>query len=164
MLRSRRFHAVIMVALLAAPVFLFGDRALAIQDSEDKVWFGPIGIGVGQGARVFTRLATGGSAMGVRRADLQPARRGGAGAQFQVAPGAIGSFGSTSRRQRIPHRPVGPPDNAGRDCGIQSAAGSARQVCRDAEVYSQLTGHTSLLLGGPDCCRRLSRHAAGFRS
>ena len=52
MLRSRRIHALAFLALLATPLFLFGDRALAIQDSEDKVWFGPVGITPGERAVV----------------------------------------------------------------------------------------------------------------
>lgn len=43
MRRSRWNHAVLLVALLAAALFLFTHRAVAIQDSEDKVWFGPAG-------------------------------------------------------------------------------------------------------------------------
>ena len=31
---------------------MFGDRVLAIQDSEDKVWFGPVGITPGERALV----------------------------------------------------------------------------------------------------------------
>ena len=52
MLRSRRTHALAVLALLATPLFLFGDRALAIQDPEDKVWFGPVGITPGERALV----------------------------------------------------------------------------------------------------------------
>ena len=52
MLRSRRTHTLAFLALLATPLFLFGDRALAIQDSEDKVWFGPVGITPGERALV----------------------------------------------------------------------------------------------------------------
>jgi hypothetical protein len=52
MLRSRWIHTAVMVTLLATPLFLFGDRALAIQDSEDKVLFGPFGIATGQCALV----------------------------------------------------------------------------------------------------------------
>jgi hypothetical protein len=36
MLRSRRIQIVAVVALLATPLFLFSDHALAIQDSEDN--------------------------------------------------------------------------------------------------------------------------------
>jgi hypothetical protein len=52
MLRSRWIHGAVLVALLATPLFLFSHRALAVQDSEDKVWFGPIGITPGQRALV----------------------------------------------------------------------------------------------------------------
>ena len=41
--------AVLGVALFR---FLDGDRAVAIQDSEDQVWFGPIGITPGERALV----------------------------------------------------------------------------------------------------------------
>ena len=51
MLRSRRTHALLFLAL-SVPFFTFGDRVLAIQDSEDKVWFGPVGITPGERAVV----------------------------------------------------------------------------------------------------------------
>ena len=52
MFRSRHICTVVVIALLATPLFLFSDRALAIQDSEDKVWFGPVGITPGERALV----------------------------------------------------------------------------------------------------------------
>ena len=52
MLRGRRMLPLVMLALVAIPLFVFGDRALAIQDSEDKVWFGPVGIAPGERALV----------------------------------------------------------------------------------------------------------------
>ncbi len=42
MLPSRLVHSVVVVALLATPLFLFGHRAHALQDAEDKVAFGPL--------------------------------------------------------------------------------------------------------------------------
>jgi len=51
MLRSRRTQALLALAL-SVPFFMFGDRVLAIQDSEDKVWFGPVGITPGERALV----------------------------------------------------------------------------------------------------------------
>ena len=51
MIRSRRTHALLALAL-SVPFFMFGDRVLAIQDSEDKVWFGPVGITPGERALV----------------------------------------------------------------------------------------------------------------
>src|SRR4030095_12962142 len=52
MFRSRLRHAIVAVALLATPLFLFGNRALAVEDEENKVRFGPIGIGAGEAARI----------------------------------------------------------------------------------------------------------------
>lgn len=48
MLRSRWIHAVVGVALLVTPLFLFGDRAHAVQDEDNKVLFGPLTVGFGQ--------------------------------------------------------------------------------------------------------------------
>jgi len=39
-------------ALLGLALVRYGDRAMAIQDSEDKVWFGPVGITPGERALV----------------------------------------------------------------------------------------------------------------
>ncbi len=52
MFRSRFVHAATVVAVLITGWFVLDDRALAIQDSEDKVWFGPVGFGIGQGVRI----------------------------------------------------------------------------------------------------------------
>ena len=41
-----------MIALIGVALFRHGDRAMAIQDSEDKVWFGPVGITPGERALV----------------------------------------------------------------------------------------------------------------
>ena len=49
---SRWIRLTAAFALLGLGVFLFGDRAVAIQDSEDKVWFGPVGITPGERALV----------------------------------------------------------------------------------------------------------------
>ena len=52
MLRSRWIRGAVGVALLVAPLFLFGDRALAIQDAENRVLFGPLTVGFGQSVRL----------------------------------------------------------------------------------------------------------------
>ena len=153
MLRSRRLHAAIVVALFLTPLFLFGDRALAIQDSEDKVWFGPVGIGVGQGARV--------SVYGIGNPDILPwefdvrifNRRGEVVQErrFQVAPGAIASFeinfgdGSGFPVDRLGRRTL-----RAEIVGFNPQPDPPGKYAATFEVYSQLTGHTSLLLGGPD--------------
>ena len=50
--RSRWIRVTAMFAVLGFALFRFGDRAGAIQDSEDKVWFGPVGITPGERALV----------------------------------------------------------------------------------------------------------------
>ena len=42
--QSRWIRIAAVVALIAVALFAYGNRTLAIQDSEDKVWFGPVGI------------------------------------------------------------------------------------------------------------------------
>jgi len=51
-------------------LFLFGNRALAIQDSEDKVWFGPIGLATSEGARI--NVFTIGNPNEIGDADIAP--------------------------------------------------------------------------------------------
>jgi hypothetical protein len=153
MLRSRRIHVVAVVALLATSLLVFGDHASAIQDSEDKVWFGPIGVGVGQGARVNV-YGLGGPdttpwefAVRIfnRRGELAQERR------FQVAPGAIGSL-----EINIGNPDTFPVDRLGRRTlraeivGFNPQPDPPGKYAATLEVYSQLTGHTSILLGGPD--------------
>ena len=52
MFRSRLVHAFVVIALLAAPPFLFTHRALAIEDPDFRVLFGPVGITLGEIALV----------------------------------------------------------------------------------------------------------------
>ena len=102
MIRSRLVHVVVVVTVLVTGWLLFGARALAIQDSEDKVWFGPVGVGAGQGVRINVYGLGSSGTGGIvptptvpweftvrifnRRGDVMQER------QFQLAPGAIGSF------------------------------------------------------------------------
>jgi hypothetical protein len=154
MLRSRLVQAVIAVALLATPLFLFGDRALAVQDSEDKVLFGPVGIGVGEGARisvytignpneapwafvvrVFNRLGT----------VVQSGK-------FQVAPGAIGSFeiiGNPDERTGLAALAVRQTLRA-EVVGFSPLPDSPGKYAATLEVYSLSNGRTSILIGNPD--------------
>lgn len=157
--RSRWIQTVLIVALLGTPLFLFGDRAFAIQDSEDKVLFGPIGIGVGQGARV--------NVYGVgdpndtpwdfavrifnRRGDVVQQRR------FQVAPGAIASFEITvTNPEDFPVDRLGRRTMRAEVVGFQPPPDPGTpppdpdKYAATLEVYSLLTGHTSIFVGNPD--------------
>jgi hypothetical protein len=158
MLHSRRTRAVLALAL-AVPLFMLGDGALAIQDSEDKVWFGPVGITPGERALVNIYAVGNPNEIGspnetpwtfvVRVFD----RRGrlvqeqklqlGAGAIGSVALAvqdeedatAIRSSRRTFRAEIVGFNPQ--PDPPG-------------QWVVTLEVVDRLTGRTSLLLGGPD--------------
>ena len=159
MLRSRRTHALAFLALLATPLFLFGDRALAIQDSEDKVWFGPVGITPGERALVNVYAVGNPDVIGnpneapwefvVRVFD----RRGAVIQQqrLQLARGAIGSVellvqdeGNTTvpRLSRRTFR--------AEIVGFNPQPDPPGKWAVTLEVIDRLTGRTSLLLGGPD--------------
>jgi hypothetical protein len=159
MLRSRPGHVFAAVALLAIPLFLFSHRALAIQDSEDKVWFGPVGITPGERALVNIYTIGNPDTIGNpndtpwdfavrvfdRRGTLVQERR------LQLAAGVIGSVElaiqdevntiavpRTRRTFRVEIVGFNPqPDPPGK-------------WAVTLEVVGRLTGRTSLLLGGPD--------------
>jgi hypothetical protein len=153
MLRSRVVRATVVLALLAIPLFLFGGRALAIQDSEDTVGFGPVGVGVGQGARVNVYV--------IGNPDVTPwefvvrifNRRGEVAQerQFRVAPGAIASFEvSIGNPDTLPVDRLGRRTLRAEIVGFNPQPDPPGKYAATFEVYSLLTGHTSLLLGGPD--------------
>jgi hypothetical protein len=52
MRRSRLVHAFVVITLLAVAPFLFGHRALAVEDPDYRVLFGPVGITTGERALV----------------------------------------------------------------------------------------------------------------
>jgi hypothetical protein len=166
MLRRRLVRAAVILALFAIPLSLFGRRALAIQDSEDKVWFGPIGFAVGQGVRinVYTTGAagTGGIVVPDQRWEFTVKIFNTRGVvvqerRFRAAPGAIASF-----EVNIGDPDIFPADRLGRRTlraevvGIQpppdpdSPPPDPDKYGATLEVFSLLTGHTNILLGGPD--------------
>ena len=158
MLRSRLIHALLALALLV-PLSMLGDRVLAIQDSEDKVWFGPVGITPGERALVNIYAIGNPDVVGnpneipwtfvVRVFDA----RGGLVQEqkLQLAAGMIGSVAvavqdevnttatrlsrRTFRAEIVGFNPQ--PDPPGRWAAT-------------LEVVDRLTGRTSVLLGGPD--------------
>jgi hypothetical protein len=154
MLRSRWIHAVVGVAALATPLFLLGDRAHAIQDSEDKVWFGPVGIAVGEGARL--NVSTIGNPNDAPWTFVvRVFNRQGTVVQsgkFQVAPGAIGSFvitGTPDEGTGIAALPVRRTLRA-EIVGFNPQPDPPGQYLATMEVYNLLTGRTSIFVGNPD--------------
>jgi hypothetical protein len=160
MFRSRLVHALMIGALLVTGGLLFGDRALAIQDSEDKVWFGPVGVGVGQGARISV-YGLGSSGTGTvplptlpweftirifnRRGDIVQER------QFRVATGAISSFEiNLGDSNEFPIDRLGRRTLRAEIVGFNPQPDPPGKYAATFEVYSLLSGHTSILIGNAD--------------
>ena len=157
MLRSRRILAIVVIALLAIALFMFGDRALAIQDSEDKVWFGPVGLGVGQAARVNVYAI--GNPNEIGNPDERPweftvriFNRQGKAVQertFRVATGVIGSF-EVAATDDLPADRLGRRTFRAEIVGFNPQPDPPGKYATTLEIYSLVTGHTSLLIGNPD--------------
>jgi hypothetical protein len=159
MLRSRSVHAFAAVALLAIPLFLFSHRALAIQDSEDKVWFGPVGITPGERALVNIYVVGNPNEVGNpndtpwdfvvrvfdRRGTLVQQRR------LQLAPGVIGSVELLVQdEENIIAVPRSRRTFRAEIVGFNPQPDPPGKWAVTLEVVDRLTGRTSLLLGGPD--------------
>ena len=152
MLRSRLVRTTV-VALLAIPLSLFGARGLAIVGPSTKVLFGPIGVGAGQGARVNVYVIGNPNESPWEFAVRIFNRRGsGAGAPIPGRAWCHCLVRSQHRQSRhFPRRSARASDIARRDRRLQSATGSPPgRYTATFEVYSLITGHTSILLGGPD--------------
>jgi hypothetical protein len=158
MLRSRWTCALAALALLAAP-FLFGDRALAIQDSEDKVWFGPVGITPGERALVNIYAIGNPDEIGNlnetpwnfvvrvfdRRGTLVSERR------LQLTRGVIGSVDLTvATQQNALAAPLSRRTFRAEIVGFNPQPDPPAKWTATLEVIDRLTGRTSILLGGPD--------------
>jgi hypothetical protein len=159
MLHSRLVHAAVGAALLAAPLLLFSHRALAIQDSEDKVAFGPLAVGEGQGARV--------NVYGIGNPNEAPweftvriFNREGAVAQsrqFMAAPGVIRSFEiSVQDQENFPVDRLGRRTLRAEIVGFNPQPDLPGKYAATLEVYSLRSGHTSILVGNPDILPPLS--------
>jgi hypothetical protein len=155
MLRSRRLRTVVLVALLAAPLFLFGDRARAIQDSEDKVWFGPVGITPGERALVNVYAIGNPDEIGTawnfvvrvfdRRGALVQERR------LQLAAGVIGSVEvAVPDQENLLAIPQSRRTFRAEIVGFNPQPDPPGKWAVTLEIVDRLSGRTSLLLGGPD--------------
>jgi len=159
MLRSRLVRTFVVLALLGAPLCLFSQRALAIQDSEDKVWFGPVGITPGERALVSLYAIGNPDTVGnpnetpwtfvVRvfdaRGTLVQVQK------LQLAAGVIGSVAvaiqdeENTTATRLSRRTF-----RAEIVGFNPQPDPPGKWAATLEVVDRLTGRTSLLLGGPD--------------
>jgi hypothetical protein len=157
MLRSRPAGALLALALFF-PLVMLGNRVFAIQDSEDKVWFGPVGIAPGERALVNI-YAIGNPDVsdpnGVpwnfvvrlfdRRGRLVQEQK------LELAAGVIGSVPlavedeETVTAIRLSRRTF-----RAEIVGFNPQPDPPGKWAVTLEVVDRLTGRTSLLLGGPD--------------
>lgn len=157
-LQSRGFRSAAVIALLAMSAIGFDRHALAIQDSEDKVWFGPIGLARGDAARVNVYVI-GNPDIAPWEFRLRVYDPRGVVVQdrpFRVAPGAIRSVDvvvedeenfpvdrlgrRTLRAEIVGFNPQPDPPGTPRTSGFGTTF----------EVFSEKTGQASILLGGFD--------------
>jgi hypothetical protein len=159
MLRSRRVVTLGTLALLALPFMLSGDRVFAIQDSEDKVWFGPVGIAPGERALVNVYAIGNPDVIGDpdiapwnfvvrvfdRRGTLVQERK------LELARGVIGSVEvAVQDEESIPGTRLGRRTFRAEIVGFNPQPDPPGKWAVTLEVVDRLTGRTSLLLGGPD--------------
>ena len=153
MLRSRWIHTAVMVTLLATPLFLFGDRALAIQDSEDKVLFGPFGIATGQRALVNV-YAIGNPNETPWNFVVRLFDRRGTLVQERPLQLAAGVIGSVQLAVEDPDFTIALPASRrtfrAEIVGFNPQPDPPGQWAVTLEVVDRLTGRTNLLLGGLD--------------
>lgn len=159
MLRSRWINGIMLVALLAIPLFLFSQRALALQDSEDKVWFGPIGIAPGE--RAVVNIYAVGNSDTVGNPDIIPwnfvvrvfDRRGTLVEErpLKLAPGVIGSVELlVQSEENLTVPKLGRRTFRAEIVGFNPQPDPPGKWAVTLEVVDRLTGRTNLFVGNPD--------------
>ena len=149
--RSRRILSLLTLGFVAIALCLSGSRALAIQDSEDKVWFGPVGIAPGERALV--------NVYAIGNPDEAPwtfvvrvfDRRGAVvqERQVQLVPGAIGTIAIEDEENTTATR-LSRRTFRAEIVGFNPQPDPPGKWAVTLEVVDRLSGRTSLLLGGPD--------------
>ena len=158
MLRSLRTRALLALAL-SVPLFMFGDRVLAIQDSEDKVWFGPVGITPGERALVNIYAVGNPNDVGnpneipwtfvVRVFD--PRGRVVQEQKLQLAAGVIGSVAVVIQdEENTPGVRLSRRTFRAEIVGFNPQPDPPGKWAATLEVIDRLTGRTSILIGNPD--------------
>lgn len=150
----------VVLGLLAVSAIGFGHPAIAVQDSEDKLLFGPIGVARGEIARVNVFVYTIGNpdtapwefvlrVYDPRGLLMQEER-------FRVAPGRIRSVDVfVQDEENFPIDRLGRRTMRAEIVGFNPQPDPPGTPSRSAygatfEVFSERTGRTSILLGGLD--------------
>ena len=160
MLRSRRIHAAVLLTLLLSSWVVYTDLALAIQDSEDKVWFGPVGITPGERALVNIYAVGNPDTIGNpndtpwnfvvrvfdRRGTLIQERR------LQLAAGVIGSveLAIQDEENRLLAVPLSRRTFRAEVVGFNPQPDRPGKWAVTLEIVDRLSGRTHLVIGNPD--------------
>jgi hypothetical protein len=158
--RSRWVRLAAVIAVIGISLFWHGARTMAIQDSEDKVWFGPVGITPGERALVNVYAIGNPDTIGDpdirpwnfvvrifdRRGQLVQARR------LQLATGAIGSMEVAVQDEEYTGIaiPLSRRTFRAEIVGFNPQPDPPGKWAATLEVVNRLTNRTTLLLGGPD--------------
>jgi hypothetical protein len=145
--------------LLGLALFRYGDRAMAVQDSEDKVWFGPVGITPGE--RALVNIYAIGNPDTIGNPDETPwnfvvhvfDRRGALiqERRLQLAPGVIGSVEvAVQDEENLILTPLSRRTFRAEVVDFNPQPDPPGKWAVTLEVVNRATGRTSLLLGGLD--------------
>jgi hypothetical protein len=159
MLRSCLVRAFVVIALLATPMILFSQRALAVEDPDYRVLFGPVGITPGE--RALVNIYAVGNPNEIGNPNETPwtfvvrvfDRRGRLVQEqkLQLAAGVIGSVALAIQDEedataiRLSRRTF-----RAEIVGFNPQPDPPGKWAVTLEVVDRFTGRTSLLLGGPD--------------
>jgi hypothetical protein len=151
MLRSRWTRILAALVLVATPL-LFGGRVLAIQDSEDKVWFGPVGITPGERALVNIYVVGNPNdtpwtfvvrSFDWRGALLQERR-------LQLGAGVIGSVEVAIQDEEYATTRLGRRTFRAEIVGFNPQPDPPGRWAATLELVDRASGRTSLFVGNPD--------------
>ena len=159
MLRSRLVHAFVVIAMLAAPPFLFSHRVLAIQDPDYRILFGPVGITTGERALVNVYAIGDPDIVGnpneipwtfvVRVFDA----RGKVvhEQKLQLAAGVIGSVAvAIQDEENLPGVRLSRRTFRAEIVGFNPQPDPPGKWAATLEVVDRLSGRTSIVIGNPD--------------
>jgi hypothetical protein len=155
---SNGFRVIAATVLLGVALIYSADRAGAIQDSEDKVWFGPVGITPGERALINIYTIGDPDIAGTpthlpwdfivrvfdRRGTLIQERT------LRVAVGAIATVEVAVQDEENSLVAVGRRTFRAEIVGFNPQPDPPGHYGATLEVVNRLTGRTSLLLGNPD--------------
>ena len=166
--RSQSVRLAAAFVLITIALFEYSNRAQAIQDSEDKVWFGPVGITPGE--RALVNVYAIGNPEGIGNPNEHPwtfvlrvfDRRGTLAQErkLQLAAGAIGSIEvAIQDEEYLRLAPLSRRTFRAEIVGFNPQPDPPGKWAATVEIVDRLTGRTSLVIGNPDVLPAANRVA-----